>query len=159
MPYVIDHIISCSQNPAGKRKWPEHFFFFCRQSRWCESYNLVQPGWNNSSAGIFKLKHTHQPPQWTYIDILMRMLSRFQTLHDKICLFNTVSYGEDTKRHANYINFQRWNVFSCIHLLIIEPGSIWYEPGSNYQLQLLAPLRRVGDKQNKATDKTIDCHL
>lgn len=76
-----------------------------------------------------------------------------------MCLFNTVSLGEDAKRHANYINFQKWDVFGVIHLFITELGSICHEPGSNYELQLLAPLRSTGRKQSKTTNKTIDCHL
>lgn len=48
---------------------------------------------------------------------------------------------------------------AAFNRLITELGSIRYVPGSNYQLQLLAPLRSFGDKQNKTTNKTTDCHL
>lgn len=89
----------------------------------------------------------------------MRMLTGFEIWHGRICLFNTVLPGGNTKRHANYINFQKCNVFDCIHLLITEFGSICYEPGSNHLLQLLAPLRSIGDKKNKTTDKTTYCQM
>lgn len=85
----------------------------------------------------------------------MRMLTGFEIWHGRICLFNTASPAGDTKRHANYINFQKWNVFGLVHLLITELRSICYEPGSNYQLQLLAPLRGIGDKKIRQQTKPL----
>lgn len=154
---MIDHVISCSQYAAGKRKMA--WAFFCA-ARLIGVNHIIKFNLENITVRLAFLSwNKQQSPQRIYIDILMRMLAGFEIWHGRFCLFNTVSPGGDTKRHANYINFQKWNVFGCVHLLITELGSICYEPGSNYLLQLLAPPRSVGDEQNKTTDKTIDCHL
>lgn len=75
-------------------------------------------------------------------------------------VYSTLSRLEGTQRDMLIISIFRHGMFSAaFNWLITELGSIRYVPGSNYQLQLLAPLRSFGDKHNKTTNKTIDCHL
>lgn len=77
MLYVIDHAISCSQNPAGKKK--NGFFFSLCAAGVTSADHVIKFNLENITIQLaFLSRNTPQSPQRIYIDILMRMLTGFE---------------------------------------------------------------------------------